>query len=334
MAHNLEIRADGTASMFVVGEPAWHRLGTVLPREQKLTSAEAIEHAGLDWLVEKKEMIVKGSGVSVPDMFANVRNTDGAVLGVVGNRYTALQNKDAFDFFDPLVEDGIAKYESAGALSDGRRVWILAKLVGDPLAIGSDNDTVERYVLLSNSHDGKSGVVGAVTPVRVVCNNTLTAALQDYGIAKAEGNGFKLRHTSSVGDRIKRAQNLLKAVNEAYDKLAEGWNRMYDFKMEPEALDSYFKSVIPDPTGVENPRKAAETRAQLHLLAQSGAGANLPGVRGTLWGAVNAVTAFTSHQRSTRKGSSEAGDLESLWFGNRAEINMRAFEIANQLMAA
>lgn len=317
--------AEFESGMFV-GDPAWHGLGNVLDSAPK-TSMEAMHLAGLDWIVQKQRMFL-ANGDEIPDAYAMVRNIDNAVLGTVGNRYTPLQNSEAFDFFDPLIEDGLAQYETAGSLMGGKRVWVLAKLTGD-IEVGK-NDVINKYVLLSNSHDGTSNVTGKTTPIRVVCQNTLSAALRLKGSVKDE---VKIRHTKSVTDKVKEAAKLLETVNKAYDSLYKVWQKMVEVKMPPEDVSAYFQTVFPDPENVDRPYKTQKIRTEVHLLqADSSLGGTLDSAMGTLWGAYNAVTAYADHVRSKRKDSTDEKHLENVWFGQRAKVKDAAMDAALEYM--
>ena len=179
MSHNL-LMQNGQASMFYINEVPWHGLGTRL--DKPATAHEAITAARLDWKVVKLPLFAGSKRIPVTDRFAVVRRTGDLiqhtdpVLGVVSHEYTPLQNQQAFQFFDPIVGQNAAIYHTAGALGKGERVWILAQLPGHIRVAG--DDITEKYLLLSNSHDGKSSVTIKFTPVRVVCQNTLTLALK------------------------------------------------------------------------------------------------------------------------------------------------------------
>ena len=165
-------------SMFSAVETPWHRIGKVT--EDALTSAEAITEAELDWEVELRglytdEVFLGGHKkiMEVPDAFATVRNSDNKVLGVVGNRYTPIQNIECFDFLDTVLDDSSARYETAGSLYGGKIVWMLVNL-GKDIVVGEDRTV--PYLLLTNSHDGSTAIKGMTTPIRVVCANTLSLA--------------------------------------------------------------------------------------------------------------------------------------------------------------
>jgi len=180
MSHDFE-------SGFFVVQPPWHGLGTVL-EDPPETASQAIRAAGLDWEVQKEPMeavvAVNGSyrAVAVPDNYAMVRRkvengvTRLDTLGVVGQQYKPIQNIDAFRFFDRVIETGLVTYDTAGSLKGGRIVWALARLKNTMRIIG--DDLVDKYLLLTNSHNGSSPVTIAFTPVRVVCQNTLAMALK------------------------------------------------------------------------------------------------------------------------------------------------------------
>ena len=182
MAHEIYIKKDGKAAMMYVGEDPWHGLGTKLVNPP--TSLEAIRAAGLDWEVDKFPLFAQFGKdrqfMKKVDRYAlmpvdRIESPDCPVLGVVGQDYGIVQNRDAFTFFDPIISEKLATYETAGALGEGERVWVLAKLPGD-IVVHKD-DKVIKYLLLVNSHTGMASVQIKLTPVRVVCNNTLTMAL-------------------------------------------------------------------------------------------------------------------------------------------------------------
>jgi len=157
--------------MMYVGEKPWHGLGTRL--ENAATSAEAIKAAGLDWNVTKQPLFLEG-GMQLERALATVREDTGAVLGVVGKVYQPLQNKDAFSFFDAVVGIKEAMYHTAGALGKGECVWILAKLPGVVRVVG--DDITEKYLLLTNRHDGWGSATVMFTPIRVVCQSAIRSA--------------------------------------------------------------------------------------------------------------------------------------------------------------
>jgi phage/plasmid-like protein (TIGR03299 family) len=186
MAHNLNYNEQTEKhSFFSVKEKAWHNLGQIITDYP--TSAEAIIHAGLNYTVEKRPLFTydteNNTGdpetdiiipeIEVPDFYATIRNDTEQVLGVVGNDYEVVQNRDAFTFFDAIVGGGEGiLYETAGALGNGERVFITAKLP-DYIKVGR-KDMIEQYLFLTTSHDGLGSITAAFTPIRIVCNNSAT----------------------------------------------------------------------------------------------------------------------------------------------------------------
>ena len=190
--------------MAFVGEIPWHRLGTEIPPD--VTAAQMISAANLDWKVRKNPAPgarLIGSEKKHYDRYVMLRDpvgeeTEAAALAIVGKGYEPLQNTDAFKFFEPFVEDKWAKFHSAGALGNGERVWVLAQL-NEQIVIGND-DAIDRYLLLSNTHDGSGAVTIRFTPIRVVCQNTLN-------YAQKGGKGIiSVRHTRHVLDHLAKAQ--------------------------------------------------------------------------------------------------------------------------------
>ena len=208
-------------TMFSVRETPWHGLGRIIMDAP--ASREALELAGLDWQVESRN-IYSGTGAMIPGYRANVRSTDDAVLGVVSDRYRIVQNEEAFQFTDDLLGEGVT-YETAGSLQGGKKVWMLARLPRKYLIAG---DQVEPYLVIFNSHDGSSGVKVAMTPIRVVCQNTLNLALNT---AK---RSWTARHTENVLLRVQDARETLQLdSNKLYENIVylEMRNRGYEVQV-------------------------------------------------------------------------------------------------------
>ena len=194
-------------NMMYVREKPWHGLGTMVTDAP--SSADALRFAGLDWQVIQ-EPVYNARGGVVKGYKANVRDSDGSVLGIVGDRYKVVQNADAFSFTDDLIGDDV-RYETAGSLRDGRQVWLLARMPERKVA----GDEVEPYLCFTNSHDGSGGVKVCMTPIRVVCNNTLNVAL---GSAKRV---WSMRHTENIRERLDEARDCLFRADEYMTDLAE-----------------------------------------------------------------------------------------------------------------
>lgn len=314
----------------VVGEPAWHRLGTVLDRPA--TAEQAIKAAHLDWEVSKQPLFAGDEEHRrVPDRYAIVRADDwkngkATVFGVVRRAYTPVQNRDAFRFFDPIIGEKAAVYHTAGALGNGERIWILAKLPDDIRVIG--DDIAQKYLLLSNSHDGNSAIQIKFTPIRVVCENTLTMAL-------SQGPTLRVPHTKDVQERLRMAANMLNAIKVRYSELEGVFKRMATVQMNRDRLQKYYLQVFPDPKrGADESRYeralalAHTDRAGAERLYDVGRGNQQKGVAGTLWAAYNGVTEYIDYQRYAK--ATDDRQVEAMWFGDGYSAKARAYTIAEQ----
>ena len=225
----------GIETMFSAVETPWHKIGNVT--EGALTSSEAIKKAGLDWTVSLRGLATfqednntdVSSLIDVPEHYATVRDTDNSVLGVVGNRYTPIQNLECFDFLDTVLDDSEAKYETAGSLYGGKIVWMLVNL-GKDVVVGQDRTV--PYLLLTNSHDGSTAIKGMTTPIRVVCANTLSLALKD------NVTSFGFRHTNNVHTKIDQARKLLEINYKYIDNFQEEVEKLIEQHVE---RDDYFE---------------------------------------------------------------------------------------------
>lgn len=327
MAHELEV-VDGKARMFYVGAAPWHGLGTTL--NEPPTIEEGIIRAGLDWDVRLQPLHTRfdGEEMSVPG-YATVRSTDRKVLGVVGPTYRPVQNKDAFKFFQPFIDAKEATLETAGSLRGGTRVWVLARVCQTATEI-APNDPVERFILLSNGHDGTLAVRAGLTPVRVVCQNTLTMAHGDGG-----SKLLRIRHTAKAKEALDLVQQTMRAVNAEFEATFEQFKMLAKKGVRKEDLEKYVRRVFA-PKLVEKPSDAEGEKDSCERLLppiirlfEEGAGSDLPGSKGTWWGAYNSVTAFLSHER----GRSTDNRLNSIWFGDSLRLNSVALRTA-VLMAA
>ncbi len=317
--HSMHLRTPRTPSPFPAAGPSpWHKLGTELTN--LATAREAIEAAGLDYTVVKKplkEVLELEHTAHVSDRWATVRTDTGEVLGIVGDSYEPIQNRDAFAFFDNLVGTDEAIYDTAGALGHGEHIWILAKLPGFIKVRGKD--IVNKYLLLSNSHDGSSPVRVKLTPVRVVCNNTLSAAFQGAG-------EVRIPHSSSAPKDLAQALSLLGLSNTLYGQLERTFDRMALTKITDKQLLDYVKALVPDNEEDADKARAKEIQTTCLELYESGQGAEL--ARGTLWGAFNCVTEYTDHKME----KSPEVRLASIWFGRGARLKLKAFQLAERMM--
>jgi phage/plasmid-like protein (TIGR03299 family) len=311
----LRLRVPQTPSPYPDTAPdLWHKLGIELNGPK--TAREAIEAAGLDYTVVKKPLGLK-TGLN-QESYSTVRTDTGDILGVVGENYEPVQNINAFTFFDTLVADEEAVYETAGVFGKGECVWILAKLPGYLKVHG--NDIVNKYLLLTNNHDGSSQVRVKFTPVRVICNNTLTSALQGTG-------EVQIVYTQNVEQDLKQAGVLLGWVNYVYEQLNVMFNGMAAKSITQEQLREYVQALVPDNEETDKTSKNDKVRASVLKLHDSGRGAYL--ARGTLWGAFNSVAEYADHMMSDEDLTLQ---LNSNWFGRGEQLKLKAFHLARRMM--
>jgi phage/plasmid-like protein (TIGR03299 family) len=222
-------------NMFSVRETPWHGMGIIV--QDAPTSLDAIKLAGLDWKVEQREMCIAGTDLKVPDAYANIRTSDMKVLGVVGNRYQIVQNEDAFSFTDNLIGEGCV-YETAGSLREGKQIWLLARL---PESIQIAGDEVVPYLVFTNTFDGSGAIKVAMTPTRVVCNNTLNLALQT---AKRT---WSARHTGSIEAKLEEATETLQLANKYMAELKAKSEELALKPIDNDKLIKLIDFVIPVP---------------------------------------------------------------------------------------
>jgi phage/plasmid-like protein (TIGR03299 family) len=320
MPHDLAT-INGRSAMFYSGVTPWHGLGRRLVAPA--TAEEAIKAAGLDYAVDLRPLVTE-DGLPVAKRRAVVRRDTDTVLGTVGAGYTAIQNVEAFDFLDEVAGEGHVRYHTAGALGQGERVWMLAKLPGHVRVHGTD-DISKKFLLLSNSHDGTSSLRVFFTPIRVVCQNTLAFAHR-----QGRGQGISIVHRGDVRSRVDEARRLLGLADRMFDRYDEQINLLAKRQLNTGEVEEFYGNLYPDRNNEKRGRSRA-IRESLESLFENGLGQDLPGVRHTAWAAVNAVTEFCDHHRSTRGRDDRTRvdrRLSSAWFGSGAQIKVRAWEQA------
>jgi phage/plasmid-like protein (TIGR03299 family) len=219
-------------TMFYTREAPWHGLGTRV--ETALSSEEALEKSGLNWTV-KQCPILTNELATIPGYKANIRETDGKVLGVVSDRYKVVQNYEAFAFTDALLGEGV-RYETAGSLQEGRKIWLLAKLPDNYIIEG---EQIEPYLVFSSSHDGTGSIKVAMTPIRVVCQNTLNIALS---------TAKRIWTTIHVGDmaaKLDEAHNTLLLAEKYMGKLGTEFSRLSKIRLSDNRVNEYIEMLLP-----------------------------------------------------------------------------------------
>jgi phage/plasmid-like protein (TIGR03299 family) len=335
MGHNLF-----KERMAFVGNVPWHGLGVPVPPD--IGSHAMCEAAGLDWSVAK----APAPGARLVDdrkkqydRYLILREPvederEHVALGMVGAGYEPLQNLEAFKFFEPLIETGFAEFHTAGALGNGERVWVLARLT-DPIVVGQD-DVIDRYLLLSNSHDGSGAVSVRFTPIRVVCQNTLNLAVKPGG-----KSAYSIRHTRHIQKHMEKAQaeQLRAVVDRVFNDAADLFARMALKRVDASERYKILQVLFPRPPAPSSGPLRSRRRRPLperwrrieHVLAD-----DLVTPRetaNTAWGLYNAITRDEDY-RATRELGDDAR-LRRVWFGSGQDLKIKTLEyFRNYLKAA
>ena len=264
--------------MLSVKQKPWHGIGTIV--EDAPTSDEAIKIAKLDWTIQ--QIPVMANGKEIPNYFANVRSDTNEALGVVRGRYKVVQNTEAFDFVDGIIEnkDVECRYETAGSLFNGRKIFLLVKLPNKELL----GDDVENYLFFTNSHDGSSALTAGITNVRVVCNNTLQMAI------KGAKRTWTCRHTDSIFAKKAQAQEALDlAVTymDSMDKTAE------ELAMKKINEEKFFRRLFEKNNFSLCEKNIEQAIERMHIIYNEKD--DLQNFRGTAWGMYNAIADYVSN---------------------------------------
>lgn len=317
MAHQVE-------NMFSVKQVPWHKLGHVI--QQAPTIEEGIKLAGLDWKVRMEKMRLADGRIM--NSQAVIRETDNKVLGEVGSKYHPIQNEKAFAFFEPFIKSGEVSLETAGSLDGGRKIWVLAQLNRSPMEIVK-GDPVLKYLLMTNRHDGwASGQVG-FNPVRVVCANTLAAALN-----ASEASMLRVRHTAGVEIGLEKIRDSINMANQQFEATGEMYKAMTRYGVNTADLKQYVRLVFYPNVTEQEITERQQTRLNMLTenitkLFETGLGNDLVGVRGTMWGLYNGVTQYLGHEAKDDTDKR----YDSLWFGTNKDINARAMKVAVKMSA-
>lgn len=277
--------AANVETMMYVREKPWHGLGTEV--SEAPTSADALRLAGLDWEVQQKNIQVCG-GSKIENYKANVRSSDGAVLGVVTDSYKIVQNAEAFSFTDELI-GGDVRYETAGSLRGGKKIWLLAKMPERKIA----GDAVEPYLCFSNTHDGTGAIRVCMTPIRVVCNNTLNLALNT---AKRQ---WSARHMGNIEQKMHEARMCLQLADAYMDGLGDYADKLANKTINDEELDKILNEMFPVEENGSDRRKATVKKAKDEFMVCYWR-PDIAQFLNTAWGVVNAMSDMVSHSEPFR----------------------------------
>lgn len=272
-------------TMMYSGEVPWHGLGN--PVNHTLTASEAIKEAGLDWevVLTPVEMNIDGTRIAIPNRRAVRRDTDNRCLGVVSPGYFPVQNHEAFTFFDSIVDSGEAKYETAGSLSGGKRIWMTAK-VGDTIQIAGE-DAHDLYLLLVNDHDGTGALKIVTTLIRAVCSNTVTAGIRQ------NKTQWSINHRKPLEGRIAEARGALKMSFQYVDAFEREVQQMIGATITADTFRSILEEEFPEQKRAQE--KKIDTIVDLFETSDTIVGTS---AEGNVWGASNALSQFLSHKES------------------------------------
>lgn len=296
--------AANVENMFYVREVPWHGLGIKV--EEAPTSEEALRLAGLDWTVRQTPVymehklqtldgIEKSNYIEVPNCKVNVRSTDSAVLGVVSDRYKIVQNVDAFEFTDAIVgetEDGVVKYETAGSLCGGKRIWLLAKMPTKKVL----DDDVEPYMVFANSHDGTGAIRIAMTPIRVVCQNTMNLALST---AKRQ---WSTKHVGDMQSKLEEAKLCLSLADKYMINLDIEADRLANAKLHEEEIEQILDEMFP----MDNKTTERKKSNILQFKQNFWKAYDMPDIKkfdGSAYKAVNAMSDIVTHAEPKRSSA-------------------------------
>lgn len=280
--------AANVETMFSVRKKPWHGLGTIVMEAP--SSADALRLAGLDWNVEQ-EPIYTDYNELIEGYKANVRDSDRKVLGVVSERYKVVQNTDAFSFTDELLGKGV-RYETAGSLQGGKKVWLLARLPREYIIAG---ERISPYLVFSNTHDGSGSVKVAVTPVRVVCNNTLNLALS------TADRSFSMIHTGNIQDKIQEAKDTLFMAEEYMDCLGLEFEQLRRQRITDEQVKEYIELLLPmdkNPSSIQS-KNIIKLRKDMERRYYDAP--DLQKVGNNAYRFINAVSDFATHSNPLRR---------------------------------
>lgn len=314
-------------NMVSVHELPWHGLGIVL--EDYVSVKEAQEIAGLTWNVERRDLGFQNGDSFSPysngEYYAMVRDDINLPLGIVKGRYVPYQNDEMFGFMEEFCNFSNSKIETCGSLGNGAIVWALAN-AKNPYEVVK-NDEIERFFLFKNSFDGTSPMLICYTDVRVVCSNTLNAAI------KSAENIYKVKHTHAMGGRILDIKNALRRQFSYEENILNIYKDMAKFEMTEtkmsEFLDNHFNKDAKESTRIKNKKE------QILELVENGAGADIPGVKGNAYGFYQAITEYYDHFApvyASKTKNEEESRFSSIMFGNAKMQKEKVFSEITDMM--
>lgn len=280
--------AANVETMFYTREKPWHGLGTMVMEAPD--SQTALTLAGLNWSVIQKELTTV-DGMKINGFKANLRDLDNQLLGVVTDRYKVVQNEEAFSFTDELLGEGV-RYETAGSLQNGRRTWILAKL---PQRYIISGDEITPYLVFMNSHDGTGAIKAAMTPIRVVCQNTLNLALST---AK---RSWSTNHVGNIKGKMEDARFTLLYADKYMAELGKAIDGLNRIKLSDHQVNEYMDRLLPTPNDVSEQQKKNILVMKEDMKMRYYDAPDLKDVGKNAYRFINAVSDFATHAKPLKE---------------------------------
>lgn len=327
MSHDLDF-STGQAAMAYVGEVPWHGLGEQLPPGQSIETW--VQAARLDWQIQMLPVQFQFQGKIrvMPERFVLARDDTGSPLSVVSGDYQVVQPKEVLEFYRDLVEERHYTLETAGALDGGRKVWALAK-TGLVANVADDAaDQLGAYVLLATSCDKSLATTATFTSIRVVCQNTLGFAFED--VKAQQRRHIKIDHSRKFDPRSIKEQ--LGLIDQAWSRFMDKVNPLAAWQLEDAAARKFFESLFLSDKELDEGKQPSNAKYneinQISSLFHSAQGQEIKTAKNTLWGAVNAVTNYVDHVRTTKS----VERIDSAWFGTGAALKEKAWQRAMELI--
>lgn len=290
--------AANVESMFYVRETPWHGLGTRV--QEAPSSSEALIKAGLDWNVVQEPIYTETEEL-IEGYKANVRDSDRKVLGVVTDRYKVIQNQEAFAFTDELLGEGV-RYETVGSLQGGKKVWLLAHMPHEYIISG---ERISPYLLFSNTHDGSGAIKVALTPIRVVCQNTLNLAL-----SKAS-RSWSMIHTGNIQNKLQEAKDTLFMAEKYMDNLGKEFETLRMQSMTDKQVMEFIETLLPIEDNATSQQKRNMKRLREDMKMRYFDAPDLQDVGRNAYRFINAVSDFATHAEPLRKTANYKENLFS-----------------------
>lgn len=322
--HDIEMR-NNTSSFAFAGATPWHSLGQKVEGDDTKNYISFLKAANMEWGVYKSPLYRKDENnqfIPTQDSFSVIRDVDNAYLGTVGPQWEPIQPSEALKWFQPVVDSGLATFETAGVLKNGRVIFAMCKINAENNEV-TKGDAINRYIMLSTSFDGTQSTRAGFTNIRVVCANTLAQAKES-----AESKLLRIRHHRGQTKVLDEVRNIMVLANNEFQATMEQYRFLAKSKIvNHKDLVQYVIKVLDIELDENNemPTRSKNRVKEVSDLAYIGVGSDL--AAGTWWSAYNAVTEFLSH----KAGRNPDNRYTSLWFGQNANMNKRALDLATQV---